>query len=135
MPLTVTALDHIVINVRDVEASAAWYGRVVGATREDAGQGAGKPARTAVKFGVQKINLRPITASTIDWFTGARPQPGSDDFCFLTDTPPDEVAGHLTELGIAIEEGPVTKQGARGPIRSVYCRDPDGNLVEIASYP
>ena len=134
MPLTVTAIDHLVLNVGDVEASALWYGHVLGVVREDFEPGPGKPKRTSIKFGAQKINLRPIAASTEDWFTGARPQPGSDDLCFLTDTAPDYVVRHLTELGIAIEEGPTTKQGARGPIRSVYCRDPDGNLVEIASY-
>ncbi len=134
MPLTVTAIDHLVLNVGDVEASARWYGRVLGVTREDFEPSPGKPKRTSIKFGAQKINLRPIAASAADWFTGARPQPGSDDLCFLTDTAPEEVAGHLTGLGIAIEEGPTTKQGARGPIRSVYCRDPDGNLIEIASY-
>ncbi len=135
MPLTVTALDHIVLNVGDVETSARWYGRVLGVTRQDSEPAPGKPRRTAIHFGAQKINLRPIAASAVDWFTGARPQPGSDDLCFLTDTLPDDVARHLAELGIATEEGPTTKQGARGPIRSVYCRDPDGNLVEIASYP
>lgn len=134
MPLTVTALDHLVINVGDVEVSAGWYGRVLGVAREDFDPGPGRPKRTAIKFGTQKINLRPIAASTVDWFTGACPQPGSDDLCFLTETGPDDVAAHLTGLGIAIEEGPTIKQGARGPIRSVYCRDPDGNLVEIASY-
>ena len=135
MALTVTAIDHIVLNVGDVEISAGWYGRVLGVTREDSEPAPGKPKRTAIKFGTQKINLRPIAASAVDWFTGARPQPGSDDLCFLTGTGPEEVARHLTELGVAIEEGPTTKQGACGPIRSVYCRDPDGNLVEIASYP
>lgn len=134
MPLTVTALDHLVLNVDDVEATALWYGRVLGTTREDFDPGEGKPKRTSIKFGAQKINLRPIAASTVDWFTGAHPQPGSDDLCFLTEAAPEEVARHLRGLGIAIEEGPVTRRGARGKIRSVYCRDPDGNLVEIASY-
>ena len=134
MSLTVTALDHLVLNVGDVEATARWYVRTLGVEREVFDPGQGKPKRTSIKFGAQKINLRPIAASATDWFTGARPQPGSDDLCFLTDATPDEVARHLTDLGIAIEEGPVTKRGARGPIRSVYCRDLDGNLVEIASY-
>ena len=135
MPLTVTALDHVVLNVGDVEASARWYGRVLGMTRADTEPVPNKPKRTAIQFGAQTINLRPIAASAVDWLTGARPQPGSDDPCFLTETPPDDVARHLAELGIAIEVGPTIKQGARGPIHSVYCGDPDGNLVEIASYP
>ena len=59
---------------------------------------------------------------------------GSDDLCFLTSSTPDEVVAHLKAHGVAIEEGPVAKQGARGTLRSVYCRDPDGSLIEISSY-
>ncbi|MEG8024347.1 hypothetical protein QP162_07640 [Sphingomonas aurantiaca] len=59
---------------------------------------------------------------------------GSDDLCFLTDTPPAEVAGHFRNLGIAIETGPGIKKGARGPICSVYVRDPDDNLIKVSSY-
>ncbi len=135
MPLTVHALDHLVINVSDVERSAAWFRRVLGVEREDFDPGQGKPKRTSVKFGQQKINLRPVDADAVVWFTGAAPTPGSDDLCFLTTSEPDVVIAHLRALDIAVEEGPVQKQGARGAIRSVYCRDPDGNLIEIASYP
>ena len=60
--------------------------------------------------------------------------PGSDDLCFLTSSTPDQVVAHLKANGVAIEEGPVAKQGARGTLRSVYCRDPDGSLIEISSY-
>lgn len=134
MTLAVTALDHLVINVADAEASAAWYVRVLGVAREDFEPGAGKPRRTSIRFGAQKINLRPAGTDAEVWFTGAAPTPGSDDLCFLTDSEPDDVVAHLGRLGIAIEEGPTLKQGARGPIRSVYCRDPDGNLIEISSY-
>ena len=134
MGLVVHGLDHLVINVADVERAADWYVRVLGVERRDFDPGAGKATRTAVTFGRQKINLRPYRTDRAEWFTGAAPTPGSDDLCFLTDAGPDEVAGHLRGLGIAIEEGPTIKQGARGPIRSVYCRDPDGNLIEIASY-
>jgi catechol 2,3-dioxygenase-like lactoylglutathione lyase family enzyme len=134
MPLKVHGLDHIVINVRDVEASAQWYERVLGVEREDFDPGQGKPRRVSIKFGRQKINLRPIDTDVVVWFTGRQPMPGSDDLCFLTDSAPDDVVRHFGDAGIAIEEGPVTKQGALGPLRSVYCRDPDGNLVEVASY-
>ena len=120
MALTVTALDHVVINVSDVEVAAAWYVKVLGVTREDTAPGPGKPKRTAIHFGHQKINLRPAGFDTVDWFTGRAVQPGSDDLCFLTDAAPDAVAAHFTALGIAIEAGPDTRQGARGPIRSVY---------------
>lgn len=132
--LTVHALDHIVLNVADVEASATWYVANLGVAREDFDPGQGKPTRTSIKFGEQKINLRPTGTDKVEWFTAANETAGSDDLCFLTSAAPDEVVAHLTGNGVAIEEGPVRKQGARGPLRSVYCRDPDGNLVEIASY-
>ena len=134
MPLTVDALDHIVLNVADVEASALWYTTILGVTREDFDPGQGKPKRTSIKFGRQKINLRPVAADTVVWFTGQHPQAGSDDVCFLTAVAPADVVTHLRAHGVAIEEGPVTKQGALGALASVYCRDPDGNLIEIASY-
>jgi catechol 2,3-dioxygenase-like lactoylglutathione lyase family enzyme len=135
MPLSVKAIDHVVVNVSDVERSAAWYQRVLGMTREDFAADSGRSKRTALKFGAQKLNLRPIDADTDDWFTAEYAGAGSDDLCFLTDAPPEAVAAHLKLCGVAIELGPVQKQGARGPIQSVYCRDPDGSLIEISSYP
>ena len=134
MPFTVHAIDHIVINVRDVEASVRWYQTVLGVEREDFDPGQGKPKRTSIKFGQQKINLRPFDADKVVWFTGTQAVPGSEDLCFLTSDAPDDVVRHFRDHGITIEEGPVAKQGARGALRSVYCRDPDGNLVEVASY-
>ena len=135
MPFAVHALDHLVVNVRDVERSAAWFQKVLGVEREDFDPGQGKPKRTSIRFGQQKINLRPVDGDAVVWFTGAAPTAGSDDLCFLTTSAPEAVVAHLRALAVAIEEGPVQNQGARGPIRSVYCRDPDGNLIEIASYP
>jgi catechol 2,3-dioxygenase-like lactoylglutathione lyase family enzyme len=134
MAVVVDAIDHIVINVRDVDVAAAWYQRVLGMTREDWQPGPGKSGRTTVKFGRQKINLRPISATQQEWFTGKQVAPGSDDLCFLTKSPPQEVANHLRACGVAIEEGPTEKRGAMGTIVSVYCRDPDGSLIEISSY-
>jgi catechol 2,3-dioxygenase-like lactoylglutathione lyase family enzyme len=135
MTLKVEALDHLVVNVLDVEVSAAWYQRVLGMTREDTPAAAGKAPRTSVKFGAQKINLRPVSVSKADWFTADHEAAGSDDLCFLTESTPSAVVAHLTSCGIAIEEGPVEKRGARGIMISVYCRDPDGSLIEISSYP
>lgn len=134
MPLTVTALDHIVLNVADVARSAAWYQKVLGMAVTVSDPGHGKKPRTSVSFGAQKINLRPIDADKVEWFTADHERAGSDDLCFLTAVSPDEVVAHLAACGVAIEEGPTVKQGARGPIRSVYCRDPDGSLIEISSY-
>ena len=131
MRFAVDRLDHIVITCRDVEVSANWYQRVLGMEREEFGTA----RRTALRFGGQKINLRPQTATQEEWFTGSTGGlPGTQDLCFVVTVPPDEVVAHLRDCGVAVELGPVAKQGALGPIRSVYCRDPDGNLIEIASY-
>ena len=132
MAITVNALDHLVVNVRDVEVAAAWYQRVLGMTRESVDTSHGKV--TAMRFGRQKINLRPITATKEAWFTADHEAAGSDDLCFLTDAAPPAVADHLRSCGVAIIEGPTDKRGARGTIVSVYCRDPDGSLIEISSY-
>lgn len=134
MSLAVDALDHLVINVRDVEAAAAWYRRVLGMTREDFDPGPGKVQRTSMKFGQQKINLRPLSASKEEWFTASHEKAGSDDLCFLTSASPRAVADHLRACRVEIIEGPSDKRGARGTIVSVYCRDPDGSLIEISSY-
>ncbi len=134
MPVHIQSIDHLVINVTDVDRAAEWYARVLGMTRQDFDPGQGKVRRTSMSFGHQKINLRPVSADKVDWFTADHEAAGSDDVCFLTDSPPEQVVAHLQQLGIAIEEGPVAKQGARGTLQSVYCRDPDGSLIEIASY-
>ncbi|WP_315775782.1 MULTISPECIES: VOC family protein [unclassified Bradyrhizobium] len=134
MPIKVDALDHLVINVADVDRTTAWYQQVLGMTVQVFDPGQGKVRRTSLLFGNQKINVRPKDADKVDWFTADHVAAGSDDLCFLTASTPDEVVAHLTALGIAVEEGPVAKQGARGTLRSVYCRDPDGSLIEISSY-
>ena len=130
MRFTVDRIDHIVLNVRDVEITVAWYLRVLGMEREEFGPN----HRTALKFGGQKINVRPADADPRSWVTGVNDAPGSADLCFITAAPPDEVIGHLHDCAVPILAGPVERAGALGPIRSVYCRDPDGNLIEISSY-
>lgn len=135
MPIHITALDHLVINVADVERSARWYHRVLGMEVRVFDPGHGKVPRTSLLFGAQKINLRPFDADKDDWFTADHVTVGSDDLCFLTSATPEEVVAHLAASDVAVEQGPVAKQGARGTLRSVYCRDPDDNLIEIASYP
>jgi catechol 2,3-dioxygenase-like lactoylglutathione lyase family enzyme len=134
MPVKVNALDHIVINVANVARSVEWYRKVLGMEVKVFDPGHGKPVRTSLAFGRQKINVRPRDADKLEWFTADHETPGSDDLCFLTSSMPDQVVAHLKACEVAIEEGPVTKQGARGAIRSVYCRDPDGSLIEISSY-
>jgi catechol 2,3-dioxygenase-like lactoylglutathione lyase family enzyme len=134
MPVKVHALDHLVINVADVAQSAQWYRNVLGMEIRVFDPGPGKTPRTSLVFGQQKINVRPIGADKIEWFTADHEAAGSDDLCFLTSATPAEVVAHLRACGVAIEEGPVRKQGAQGTLVSVYCRDPDGSLVEISSY-
>jgi catechol 2,3-dioxygenase-like lactoylglutathione lyase family enzyme len=129
----VDALDHFVLNVRDVETSARWYERVLGMTREEFEPAPGRRI-TMLRFGVQKINVRPITASKVEWFTADHETPGSEDLCFLTSASPDAVVAHLKACGVKIEAGPDQRSGARGTLMSVYCRDPDGSLIEISSY-
>lgn len=131
--LTVEAIDHLVFNVRDVEVSALWYERVLGMVRER-GQTPSGEIRTSMKFGRNKINLRPLSATQEEWFTGQSPCAGSDDLCLLTQVHPDDVAEHFRKNDVAIVVGPVTKRGACGDICSVYVRDPDGNLIEVSSY-
>jgi catechol 2,3-dioxygenase-like lactoylglutathione lyase family enzyme len=131
MRFAVDRLDHLVITCRDVEISASWYQRVLGMEREEFGP----HRRTSLRFGGQKINLRPVTATQEDWFTGAAGGvPGTDDLCFIVTMKAEQVAEYLRACGVTVEVGPVAKAGALGPIMSVYCRDPDGNLIEIASY-
>jgi catechol 2,3-dioxygenase-like lactoylglutathione lyase family enzyme len=134
MSVTVTALDHLVINVSDVARTTAWYQKTLGMEISVIDPGPGKTVRTSMLFGNQKINVRPLGTDKIEWFTADHETAGSDDLCFLTASTPQQVLAHLIACGVAIEEGPVKKQGARGVLRSVYCRDPDGSLIEISSY-
>ena len=134
MSVKVHALDHLVINVSDVARSAEWYRKILGMEIRVFDPGQGKPTRTSLIFGNQKINVRPRDADKVEWFTADHETAGSDDLCFLTAATPQAVAAHLEACGVAIEEGPVAKQGARGTLQSVYCRDPDGSLIEISSY-
>ena len=125
-------IDHIVLTTRDREGCVRFYTQVLGMALESFQTPS--ETRWALKFGNQKINVRPRGADKVEWFTADHVAAGSDDLCFLTASTPDEVVAHLKANGVAIEEGPVAKQGARGTLRSVYCRDPDGSLIEISSY-
>lgn len=125
--IVVDRLDHLVLTVADIGSTVAFYTRALGMRVETFGAG-----RTALKFGAQKINLHEAGREFEP--KAARPAPGSADLCFVVATPLDEAAAHLAKLGIAIVEGPVARTGATGPIRSIYVRDPDGNLIELSTY-
>ena len=127
MTFSIDHIDHVVLNCRDVDTTVDWYVRVLGMRREVFGEG-----RIALAFGNQKLNVRPTGAP--NWVTAAADAPGSLDLCFIVDDAPEAIGAHLRECGIEITEGPVPKTGAQGPMTSHYCRDPDGNLVEVASY-
>ena len=135
MSVKVNGLDHLVINVTDVVRSVAWYSRILGMEVKVFDPGKGKTPRTSLVFGNQKINVRPCDADKVDWFTADHEAAGSDDLCFITHMPPQEVVAHFLAHKVSVEVGPVQRTGALGPITSVYCRDPDGNLIEVASYP
>lgn len=120
-------IDHFVLTVTDMEATCVFYSRALGFEVVTFGQG-----RKALAFGGQKINLHQAGHEFDP--KAHRPVPGSADFCLITKLPLEKVAAHLRIEGISIEKGPVSRTGARGPITSLYIRDPDGNLVEIARY-
>lgn len=119
------SVDHIVLTTQDLDRCLDFYTRVLGMTLERYGE-----HRIALRFGNHKFNVHP---PGFDASIKARvPTPGSLDLCFLADRPLDEVVAHLKASEVEIEEGPVTRTGARFAIRSVYVRDPDGNLIEIS---
>ncbi|MEL6769911.1 MAG: VOC family protein [Bacteroidota bacterium] len=122
----IDSLDHLVLTVRDLDATIAFYTEALGMEVVTFGEG-----RKALHFGSQKINLH-CAGHEFEPKADA-PTPGSADLCFLTGVPVEEVAERLSRLSIAVVEGPVDRTGATGPIRSVYVRDPDDNLVEIAN--
>lgn len=112
--------------MRDLAATVEFYRRVLGMEVVTFGQG-----RTALRFGDQKINLHPVGRGFNR--VAARPTPGSADVCLLTRQPLARWLQHLRAGGVDVEEGPVTRTGARGPLESIYLRDPDGNLIEISN--
>ena len=125
--LAVEALDHLVLTVADIDTTCAFYERVLGMTPVTFASG-----RRALAFGDQKINLHQAGAEFEP--KAVRPTPGSADLCLLVSGPIGAVVEHLAAQSVELEEGPVGRTGARGQITSVYLRDPDGNLMEVATY-
>jgi catechol 2,3-dioxygenase-like lactoylglutathione lyase family enzyme len=124
--MEINRLDHLVLTVKDIDTTAAFYSKVLGMKTITFGGG-----RKALAFGIQKINLHQH---------GKEPEPkaqhatpGSADLCFLTSVPLTEVVSHLAACGVSVIEGPVQRTGATGPILSVYFRDPDMNLLEVSN--
>jgi len=123
----VNRLDHVVLTVRDIDATARFYTRVLEMKAVTFGGG-----RTALVFGQQKLNLHQHGAEFEPKAT--RPTPGSADLCFIIDASPEEVLAHLETCGVVALEGPVQRTGALGPMTSIYFRDPDENLIEVSNY-
>src|SRR5215831_443035 len=125
-------IDHIVMNCRDVETTASWYERALGFKREAYTSPAEPGERIALKFGQHKFNLR--QTGSAGWVTCKVDAPGSLDLCFITNGSLKPVIERLNSLGIPITMGPALRTGALGGMTSIYCEDPDGNLIEVATY-
>jgi catechol 2,3-dioxygenase-like lactoylglutathione lyase family enzyme len=121
-------LDHLALTVTDVDRTVDFYQRALGmrAVSFEAG-------RRALAFGTSKINLHQVGAELAP--RAARATPGSADICLIASTPLADVLVHLAREGVLVEQGPVRRIGAMGPMNSLYIRDPDGNLIEVSNYP
>ncbi|MGW8161118.1 MAG: VOC family protein [Desulfobulbales bacterium] len=120
-------LDHLVLTVNDIEATCRFYADILGMKVIEYAGG-----RKALLFGRQKLNLHEAGREYAPH--AQSPTPGSADFCFLTSLPMEKVLDHMAKRQVRVIEGPVRRTGATGPILSVYFRDPDGNLIEIANH-
>ena len=121
----VNSLDHIVLCVADVAMTRSFYERVLGMrAREE------RPGKWSLHFGQNKISLQDAAAAP---GIAAGTIPGSGNFCLLSDVPVADIVAHLGRESVEIVAGPGEREGATGPILSVYFRDPDGNLVEVSN--
>ncbi|PVE64479.1 VOC family protein [Priestia megaterium] len=120
-------IDHLVLTVKDIEKTINFYTIILGMKEETFGLG-----RKALLFGNQKINLH--EAGNEFEPKAKHPLPGSVDLCFISNESLEKVVNILRKNNVTIEEGPVNRRGALGPIKSVYVRDPDQNLIEISHY-
>jgi catechol 2,3-dioxygenase-like lactoylglutathione lyase family enzyme len=123
----ILALDHVVLTVASIERTIRFYSELLGMMHVRFGHG-----RSALAFGGQKLNLHEAGREFEP--KADRPTPGSADLCFELDADAGEIARWLETNGVQVEEGPVRRTGARGPVVSFYLRDPDRNLVELATY-
>ncbi|BFQ94635.1 VOC family protein [Gallibacterium anatis] len=124
--LNITHLDHLVLTVKDIDVSVAFYQKLGMKKQLFLG------GRVALQFGQQKINLHQLGKEFEP--KAKQVQAGSADLCFIVSEPLEQVLGYLKEQHLSIEEGIVERTGAVGKIRSIYLRDPDGNLIELSNY-
>jgi catechol 2,3-dioxygenase-like lactoylglutathione lyase family enzyme len=130
--LEIESIDHIVMQAADIAKTVKFYTEIMGMEHHKFQPQTGGPVRQSLNFGVQKINLHDASAPFIPHATN--PVAGSVDLCFITAQPIADWQAHLASHGIKIEDGPVRKTGAKGPLLSLYIRDPDQNLIEISNY-
>lgn len=123
----ITSLDHLVLTVADIEASASFYTTVLGMRKSVSPEG-----RVSLHYGSQKINLH--LAGSEFQPCARRPEPGSADLCFIVSGTLGDIIAELATKRVQVLEGPVDRTGAVGPIESIYLRDPDGNLLELSIY-
>ncbi|MGZ4956313.1 MAG: VOC family protein [Methylobacter sp.] len=124
--MKIDSLDHLVLTVKNIEVTTAFYAKTLGMEVVTFGSG-----RKALSFSSQKINLHEY-GNEFEPKAG-RPAPGSADLCFITSVPLSDVIKHLCSCGVTVIDGPVQRTGATGPIMSVYLRDPDMNLIEVSN--
>lgn len=125
--MKIDAVDHLVLTVRDIDATCAFYSKALGMEVVTFGEG-----RKALAFGTQKINLHQQGREFEP--KAHRPTPGSGDICLVTSLAIGQVQAHLAALGVEIIDGPVKRTGAVGTLLSIYFRDPDLNLIEVSNY-
>ena len=125
--MNIDGLDHLVLTVKDIDATCEFYSKALGIEVVTFGGG-----RKALSFGPQKINLHQQGHEFEP--KAQRPTPGSADMCFITSVPLPEVIAHLARCGVKVIDGPVQRTGARCQIVSVYFRDPDMNLIKVSNY-
>lgn len=126
--MNIDSLDHLVLTVADIDRTCAFYAKVLGMEVVTFGN-----SRKALSFGMQKINLHQHGNEFEP--KAQAPTPGSADLCFITTVPLTDVIAHLAACGVEVIAGPVERTGARGPMVSIYFRDPDMNLLEMSNYP
>lgn len=126
-PFKISHMDHLVLTVKNIQDTVDFYTRVMGMEEIQFGSG-----RKALAFGQQKLNLH---QSGKEFEPKAKhPTPGAIDICLITKSPLADVQKHIESCNVTIEEGPIQRTGAVGPIMSIYFRDPDFNLIEVSNY-
>ena len=128
--MKLSALDHLVLTVADIDVTVGFYRDVLGMEAQRFTPADGT-TRWALKFGAQKINLHQVGQEFEP--KAKRATTGSADLCFLSDEPVADWQAHLADHGVTVIEGPVKRTGAQGAILSIYLRDPDGNLIEVSN--